>query len=387
MLKRILAILTLTAMSPCIGSGQPALTTNQLPNQPPHQLPNQLPNPELMDSCLNAKGNAYMNRQADALLKEVDSTLRLHPPSLANIAGSRERYLALLLLDAVLHDRVAAHRQPVQDFFHRRVETVVDELEHTKVGKGAMIWKLYNMGFVVRTRTVTLTFDLTDGKSAGSAGFVIPETLMKRLTGQCDVLFISHRHQDHAEEEIARQFIDDGKPVVAPPEIWRDRAIYPMITHLRRTADSIQVLPVGRGVQRLKVVLYPGHQMGNVENNVPLVFTPEGLSFCHMGDQINERDFMIDYAWIDSVSRRYKVDVLMPPCWTNELFRIVKGFNPRLVIPGHENELGHPVDDRVPFWGDNDFLGLTYSELKQSNYKVLPMTWGESVLIQTASGN
>jgi hypothetical protein len=87
---------------------------------------------------------------------------------------------------------------------------------------------------------------------------------------------------------------------------------------------------------------------------------------------------MIDYNWIDNVSENYHVDILLPPCWTNELYRIVKGFNPQLVIPGHENELGHPVDDRVPFWGDVEFLQLTNDELYKSNYSVIQMIWGES---------
>lgn len=57
--------------------------------------------------------------------------------------------------------------------------------------------------------------------------------------------------------------------------------------------------------------------------------------------------------------------------------RIAKGLNPKLIIPGHENELGHTFDDRVPYWGDEKYLNLEYSELKQ-NFPVLLMAWGES---------
>ena len=126
------------------------------------------------------------------------------------------------------------------------------------------------------------------------------------------------------------------------------------------------------------MVVYPGHQMSRLENNVPLIFSPEGISFAHMGDQINEGDFMVDYEWIDRIKEYYKVDILLPPSWTNEIHRVVQGFDPKLVIPGHENELGHTLDDRVPFWGDSEYLELTYKELKASNYPVVIMTWGES---------
>jgi L-ascorbate metabolism protein UlaG (beta-lactamase superfamily) len=242
-----------------------------------------------------------------------------------------------------------------------------------------MIWKLYNMGFIVRTKTATVAFDLVSGDSARSRDFALPKDMMERFVKQCDALFISHRHGDHANEDVARMFLDKGKPVVAPPQVWAGRPIHNSITHLKREAHTEQVLSIQQGSRELKVVVFPGHQMENTENNVSLVIMPEGLSFAHVGDQINEGAFMQDYAWIDEVARRHHVDVLLPPCWTNEILRIANGFHPELILPGHENELGHPIDDRVPFWGDSEFLQLTYPELKRSAYRVIVMAWGEGL--------
>ncbi len=332
--------------------------------------------PPKIDPHLDEKGDAYMNRQAAAFLGEVTQTLRQFPPQHPE---PRERQLGLLLLDAVLHDPHAAQRPPVQTFFRNRIETAMAEMEAARITEGAQIWKLYNMGFVVRTKTVTLAFDLVSGRTAGSPDFELSSNVLARLARQCDVLFISHRHRDHAEESTAQMFLDQGKPVVAPPQVFADRPSHASLTHLKRAAHVTQSLRVQNGKQELKVVVYPGHQMAAVENNVVLVMTPEGLAFAHLGDQINEGDFMVDYAWIDEVGKHHRVDVLMPPCWTNEIFRIAKGFNPRLILPGHENELGHPVDDRVPFWGDAEFLQLTYRELKGSPFHTVVMTWGESI--------
>jgi L-ascorbate metabolism protein UlaG (beta-lactamase superfamily) len=326
------------------------------------------------DSILEKKAYNYLNRQSAAFLKDVDAIIKKYPPQLPL---HPERRLGFELIDAVMHDKQAAFRKPVQDFFHQRIENVLNEIETTKVRDGAMIWKLYNMGFIVRTQSVTVAFDLVSGKNSGSDSFALSGNVMNRLIKQCDALFISHYHKDHAEEATAQGFIDAGKPVVAPPQIWEGKPIHSLITHLKREANTIQSLKLA-GNRTLRVVVFPGHQMQKTENNVPLIYTPEGLTFSHMGDQINEGNFMIDYDWIDHVSAKHHVDVLMPPCWTNEIFRIVKGFNPALVIPGHENELGHTLDDRVPFWGDSEFLELTYPELKQSAYKTLIMTWGES---------
>jgi len=251
-------------------------------------------------------------------------------------------------------------------------------METTRVREGATIWKLYNMGFIIRTRTVTVAFDLVRGDSARHAGFALPAEIMHRYVDQCDALFISHRHGDHVDEAVAQRFLDQGKPVVAPPQVLAGKPIATRLTHLKREAHTEQVLRIQNGRRELKVVIYPGHQMERTENNVALIITPEGLSFAHLGDQINEPPFMVDYAWIDEVARHHHVDVLLPASWTNEILRIAQGFRPRLVLPGHENELGHPIDDRVPFWGDADFLQLTYPELKRSVYPVIVMTWGES---------
>lgn len=342
------------------------------------------PKPPLprIDPNLNEREDAYLNRQAGAFLGQVQQTLLQFPPQYPE---PRERFLGLLLLDAVLHDVQAAHRPPVQKFFRARMEVALQEIETRRVEAGAMIWKLYNMGFIVRTKTVTVAFDLVRGDSARNREFALPAGLMERFVKQCDALFISHRHGDHVDEGVAQWFIDQGKPVVAPPQVWADKPIHKSITRLKREAHTKQILPIRKGSRELKVVVYPGHQMEKTENNVSLVITPEGLSFAHLGDQINEEPFMVDYAWIDEVAKHHHVDVLMPPSWTNEILRIAEGFHPELILPGHENELGHPIDDRVPFWGDSDFLQLTYPELKRSPYRVIVMAWGEGFHYQPAA--
>jgi len=132
------------------------------------------------------------------------------------------------------------------------------------------------------------------------------------------------------------------------------------------------------GKLKLKVVVYPGHQMKKTINNVTLVLTPEGINFAHLGDQINEGDFMVDFDWIDHVKEHFKVDFIMPTVWANDLVRITRGFDPKMVFLGHANELGHPVYDRDPFWGDTVFSEPSLKALLKSDYPVLMTTWGES---------
>jgi len=61
-----------------------------------------------------------------------------------------------------------------------------------------------------------------------------------------------------------------------------------------------------------------------------------------------------------------------------DIFRIVKGLNPKLVMPGNEIEMEHTVWDRLPFWSDDKYLELNYTELKKSKYSVAMLVWGES---------
>jgi len=330
---------------------------------------------DLIDPTFNEIQNQFLNNQAEALLTQANKVFSDYPPDWPEPVA---RQSALLLLDGVLHDVYAPQRPPVQKFFKTLIRKAIDEIEQTNIINGARIWKLYNHGFLIRTKSVTIGFDLISGKSVGVEGFSIKDHDMRRLIDQCDALFISHRHRDHAEEWVAQSFIDQGKPVVAPPEVWEDKSIYAHITHLERKPHIKQALPIQGGRQELNVVVYPGHQGENIENNVTLVITPEGLSFSQMGDQYNNDDF----DWIDEVGSHHVVDVLMPNCWTRDIVRVAKGFNPALIITGHENEMGHTIDHREPYWltyqrrlGSDRFGG---SRKIGYDTPLILMTWGES---------
>ena len=203
--------------------------------------------PRLVDPSLTLAENQHLDAQAQALLTAVDATLQRHTPALPEPS---ERRLALLTLDAVLHDEYAASRPPVQAFLERRIARAVEQIVSTRIRSGARIWKMYNHGFVVRTASVTFAFDLVSARNVGSDGFRIPDELIEQLAEQCDALFISHRHGDHADELVARAFLGRGKPVVAPPEVWQGRPIHSRLTHLKRVAHEKQVLLVKNGAQR-----------------------------------------------------------------------------------------------------------------------------------------
>ena len=332
------------------------------------------------DPQLSQRDNNYLDRQAKVFLDTVQSILSEFPPQ---INEGRERGLAKLLMDAVFHEHFAAFRKPVQQFFHSQTNKVITELENTQVDEGAKIWKIYNMGFIVKTKSVTIAFDLVTGKTSGSADFTLNDEEVNRLVNQCDVLFMSHWHPDHADTTVAKRFFELGRPVIAPDQVWKGKPLHSKVLHMERISHKIQKLQLEDQV--LDVVVYPGHQMSSHINNVVLVTTQEGITIAHTGDQINSGDFMVDFEWIDKVAENHSVDIMMPIAWTEDIFRQVKGFNPKLVMPGHELEMGHTVWDRLPYWGDDEFLELNYAELKVSKFPVIALIWGESYHYYKAS--
>ena len=325
------------------------------------------------DPELSQKDNDYIDRQDKVFLDTVQSILAKYPPV---VHDNFRRTAAKMLMDAVFHDHFTAYRKPVQQFFHDRIDQVIKELEETKTKNGVRIWKIYDMGFIARTKTVTLAFDLVGGITSESADFAMNPDEINRIARQCDALLISHRHEDHADIRMAQQVVDLGLPVVTTEETWPNDPIHSKIIHSERVAEKLQHLKLKQF--SLDLYVFPGHQLRSAINNVYLVKTPEGITLAHDGDQINEENFMMDWDWIDQVAKNHHVDVLMTNAWTTDIFRIVRGFNPELVLPGHEIEIGHTVWDRLPYWGDDHYLGLNFAQLKKSKYPVVVMIWGES---------
>jgi len=150
----------------------------------------------------------------------VDEILQKYPP---DIPEHPVRRAALIRLDDILHIESAPAHPLVQRFFLETMKRTVRAIEQTQVTEGMRIWKLYNHGFLVRTPSVSFVFDFVPGPPR-TEGFGLDHELLTRIADQADAAFISHRHSDHANREVARLFLGKGKPVIAPPGLWADDA-------------------------------------------------------------------------------------------------------------------------------------------------------------------
>ena len=300
----------------------------------------------------------YKLAQAATAFSAIDDILQAYPPE-KEIPLPRE--LALVSLDQLLHDTDNDATEPFYTFINTRMLRVLKDLDKP-VTKGLRIYKLYNDGFIVKSPKATIAIDLIPGGS--DAKPFIADSIIYGIAGKCDALFISHFHADHANLNVAKSFAARGKLVIAPKDLWV--GVDPLIQPLEIADKEFDV-----EFEELDLTLHvlPGHQ-GDVYNNINVVeFHNEG-TVAQTGDQWGTADL----TWIDHVHEKYDIDVLMPNCWANDLDRLIRGFGPKLIITGHENELGeHSIDHREAYW-----ITIKKMELiADIDIPYILMTWGE----------
>lgn len=312
-------------------------------------------------------------------LDQVQLMLKSNPPS---YPPSKGRVEALSVLDGPLHLQEANRFRSVHDFLLNRLTDTVSEIEATRVTTGAMIWKIYNHGFVIRTPSVTLGMDLVRGWRVEAGGkqleFGLTPELTNRLARQIDVLTVSHVHGDHQDFEMLKAMLAAGTPVLADPSAFADAEPHPLLIRPPRLPREVAADPTTspafmrlntRAGTSVDYLVYPGRQAPATVNNVFLLRSPEGMTFMHTGDQ----DWNPDTIWMENVARQQPVDVLLVNCWSSNLNTLVLGSRPSLVIMGHENEMNHTPAHREAFWRSFQ----CFRPLGDQPYHVL--CWGEGV--------
>jgi len=299
--------------------------------------------------------DGYLDDQAKVLFGLIDATLGRNP---ATTEPSAERQLALASLDALLHDTRNDDSPALHAFLDMRMTRVLAQLKERPKKKGVELFKLYNDGFVVRAGGATVGFDLCGTRQGVK---YIPDSLMREIVGLCDMLFISHRDPDHADAIVVDMASEAGIPVYGPED-------YP-----NEKTEKVRMEDFGsrRLAKGIEVQALPGHQ-DELQNNIYVVTFPNGHTVAHCGDQYNREDLI----WLKTVSEKMArpLDILIIDCWALELKETVEGFSPRLVVFGHENEMGHTIDHREAFW-------LTQYKSETLPVPSVVLSWGEGYLL------
>ena len=152
----------------------------------------------------------------------------------------------------------------MKDYLNGRLAKVIQQLSGQLTSR-AEIYKIYNHGFIVKTKSATIAIDLITHRYNQT---LISDTLTKKLTKKCDALFLTHRHRDHCDNIIVNQFLTEGKPVFAPNDYLPEND---SIVHL--TPDTFLNMKVSlrRGC-KIKLRVLPGHQNELQCNNYAITF-------------------------------------------------------------------------------------------------------------------
>lgn len=292
------------------------------------------------------------NRWAAETLNWVDKTLQTHPPE---VNAPYIRIQALAALDDPLHLGEAPVLDVIADYYQRRVQGGLAHLQSTgHPDIGARIWKFYNFTFVVKTHNHAFAFDVCHGYRK----VTMTKTQLRCIARQVDLAFISHDHPDHADVVFAHEMAALGKKVVVPDSLWPNSDI---------EQSLVRVSGFYKGhVDGVSFFAFPGSQGATLPNPVYLVAV-DGVSLMHMGDQSRGSDYD---NWIKGIGKTHNVDILFINCRDGSMRKKILAIDPKLIIPGHENEIRHIVDGRQG-------VVRTLSNLRENKIPVVLMTWGE----------
>jgi len=295
------------------------------------------------------------------VLAVAGGALRDHPPGDGDWQVRKE---ALLLLDCALNVRRGSRwRRDVGRFYQDFMARAVEEIVSSRPAEGLRLWKIYNMGFVVRSRRHCVGFDIHPGRRLDPK---LTVEQMRALAGALDVAFVSHIHVDHLHTGFARMMLEAGKTVVLPAS-YRPWLRGPGV--IRVYNDYRTPIRIGG----IEARCYPGWQRLLARNCVYVV-NLEGFRIAHNGDNTRQRLYR-------RLGNEEDLDVVLANCWSG-MGRWADAADPDLLVTGHENEIGHGLSMRAPFrhtYDRLDRLGLAPGPDGPARARCEILSWGEGL--------
>ncbi len=315
---------------------------------------------------LSPKEVGFLQNQTSVISQEIEWYFDMEKPRY----HSTERKNALYLVDAITH-APKPHNDAIKEFFFNRYKKSLESIKEIKVDTGVVIWNIYNMAYIVKSKDVTVAFDLVllPDCMIKEGEMKLHKNVLTELVDLCDVLFVSHNHEDHLDNYVAQEFLAQNKPVIAEKHIFKDKNFYNKITHLKNDGNEIKFQVPGVN-KKLLLRIYPGHQAVAVDvaidDNFTVVTLPNNITVAHSGDQ----SWGADFSWLDKMHNDVDIDILMVNTWTAAPDRLAKGLTPKVILPGHVNEMDHGINGRIPYW-------KSYKSWKNNNDKTVHLFWGE----------
>ena len=303
----------------------------------------------------------FMLTQQWQVLNEIRLTLDANPP--AQIDDKSPRKMALFAMDALLHDHRTDDSQALHEYISVSADRILKELEKP-VKSGLKVLYIYDMGYVLKSPSITVAIDFSVQQ-----GRIFSLEQAEMIVSKCDMMFITHRHDDHADPKVIAMFTSAGKKVIVPEDCFPENS---ELTHLYPEEGGMLTGEVKFSRHRkLKYMLFPGHQNVTPKTwdqcNHVLIEFPEGIRIVHLGDQAHGEDM----SWIRGVGAKAgHIDILFCTCWMQSVRAITDAYAPETVVVGHFNEMSHEIQRRVPYWyGYHNFASIPRP--------CILMSWGE----------
>jgi L-ascorbate metabolism protein UlaG (beta-lactamase superfamily) len=282
---------------------------------------------------------------------EIRENLLMHRPQ----SGNHEiRENSISSIDEMVLNSYDQYKVEIFDFYRLMREKAKIEIETERVEDGVTVWQIYNHGFLVRTSTVTLGFDLDDHFFKDNFNL----DGLDFLADELDVLFISHNHGDHRYPPLVKIMKDRGKPVID----W----INP------DTDPASFTINLGDSINEIYLYITKHEGLHSITNQMFEVVTPEGYKIFHTGDNqtsatlpdIEDVDILLLNAWVNESG------------WTSHITgsrNAINKIKPRVTLPGHILELGHHIRGAyvVPY---SDVFRVDDIDLGSDVYV---LAWGE----------
>jgi hypothetical protein len=304
------------------------------------------------------------------LLRLVEWALEKNPPSTGNWRVRKE---ALLLLDYPLHvSGGPVWREQIGRFYQAFISHAIKAIANDTVREGLKVWKMYNMGFVVKGPHGCVGFDIHPGTRLAHP---LTERQLRKLARSLDVAVVSHPHHDHLNRSFLQMMLEEGKTIVLPAGSAGSLS-GPNVIRVYRRTQPVRVGPID-------IHCYAGWQR-LIALNCVYVMHMDGYRVLHNGDNTRPEIYR-------RLARDRRVDIMLANCWAR-LGTPSGPMHTDILITGHENELSHPPTMRASYRETYERLlkigpkvsgvparAIELGEPSGSLPRCMMMTWGESL--------
>jgi len=311
------------------------------------------------------------------VLEKIEEVLCKNPPVIIT-PGKKpkfnpERSEALARLDKILLLPSISKCKSIKKFYLKKIKKALSFLNETEPDeKTCFICQFYSAGFIIKTSTITIGFDIVTGEHVWSLYWDIPEEITSSLTQVIDVMFISHKHADHLDIDFANKLIEEDKLVICPRS-YTDLLKRGVVGF--SSNETREYWGIGKNNTYLKISSFKAVHTGDRKAKIPLLYyvikTAENIKIAHITD--------VNYTKT-KFKRKHKLNILIAnPLNTDEDLKnsknlnfLVKKFPHTIFIPAHLSEIGRPMDigGRLSYLSTIELL-----ESLKLNFSVL--SWGE----------